>query len=498
MSARLGATLRAIVIAAGIAVTVAGAFALRLEDWPIYVAFVVLSLGLFGPAVEVVPGLTLPMPGLALCLGFLYVGGLPIVFLRNLAPPFLIQLLRLAVPARWRAELVGPRWGYGPALPLLASDDRTNVTVAADWSAFSLGLAVRWWIVSLLVPDGLPIANPGAIVLAELGGYACWAFLSALPILSFHVFRWRAPEGPLQAVYRDLGLTMVVALTPYVVLIAYGYVVHGLAGAVAFSIASLGLHFMLQRLNDRRLTVEEQNRRLETLNRELEHRERLSAIGKMSSVVSHQMLQQLGIIRLHADLIRHIEPAGDPAAALGQVAQHAGRIDEALDGVNRVLTDLLVFSRDLRLNLYEHPLDRVLAESVDECGPQASERGVTIRLGDVPDVSVVFDKLKMKQAVTNLIRNAIEISPPGTEVLVEGASRDGTVEIAVTDRGPGVAPDDRQTIFTPFFTTKESGTGLGLAIAREFVTAHGGRIDVEDAPGGGARFVIRLPRSAVP
>ena len=140
----------------------------------------------------------------------------------------------------------------------------------------------------------------------------------------------------------------------------------------------------------------------------------------------------------------------------------------------------------------------MLAESVDECGPQATERDVTLRLGHVPDVSVVLDKLKMKQAVTNLIRNAIEISPPGTEVLVEGASRDGTVEIGVTDRGPGVAPDDRQTIFTPFFTTKESGTGLGLAIAREFVTAHGGRIDVEDAPGGGSRFVIRLPRSAAP
>lgn len=493
MSARLITALRLVVIAAGIGVTVAGALAMRLEDWPIYLTFVALSLVLFGPAVEVLAGLTLPMPGLALCLGFLYIGGLPIAFLRNLAPPFMIQLLRWAVPERFRAEIVGPRWGFGPALPLLEADDREPMALAADWSAFSVGLGVRWLVVSMLVTDGRPTAHPGAIVAAEVAGYACWAVLSGMPILSFRAFMWPAPDEPLAPVYRDLGLIMIVALTPFVLLITYGYEVSGLAGAVGWAVAAVGLHLMLQRLNDRRLTVEEQNRRLEALNRELEHRERLSAIGKMSSVVSHQMLQQLGIIRLHADLIRHVEPAGDPDAALGQVAQHAGRIDEALDGVNRVLTDLLVFSRDLRLNLYEHPLDRVLAESVEECGPHASERGVRLRLACAPDVRVVLDKLKMKQAVTNLVRNALDVSPPASEVVVEGTPRDGSVEIAVTDRGPGVAPADRQTIFTPFFTTKESGTGLGLAIANEFVGAHGGRIVLEDAPGGGSRFVISLP-----
>ena len=497
MSARLESALRALVVVVGVAVTVAGVLALRLEDWPIYLAFIVLSLLLFGPAVEVVPGLTLPMPGLALCLGFLYIGGLPILFLRNLAPPFLIQLLRWAVPPRWRGELVGPRWGRGPALPKWGGDDGGGPTEAADWSAFSIGLAVRWWIASSLVPSGPPIVNPGAIVLAECGGYAVWSVLSALPVMSFDVFQRTAPRGKLELVYRDLGLIMLVALTPFVVLIAYGYAVNGLAGAIGWSVGSLGLHFMLQRLNDRRLIVEEQNRRLETLNRELEHRERLSAIGKMSSVVSHQLLQQLGIIRLHADLIRHVDPDADPRTSLDQVASHAGRIDDALDGVNRVLTDLLVFSRDLRVNLYEHPLDRVLAEAVDECRPQAAERGVELRLTTEPDVAVVLDKLKIEQAVANLVRNAIDVAPAGSMVVVEGRARDGGVEIAVIDRGPGVPPADREKVFTPFFTTKVDGTGLGLAIARQFVEAHGGSIHVESPSDGGARFVIRLPRRAV-
>jgi len=90
-----------------------------------------------------------------------------------------------------------------------------------------------------------------------------------------------------------------------------------------------------------------------------------------------------------------------------------------------------------------------------------------------PDLLVILDKLKMRQAVSNVIRNALEVSPAQAEVVVEATRCDGSVEITVTDRGPGVPPQDRQAIFTPFYSTKETGTGLGLAIAHEFVAAHG-------------------------
>jgi signal transduction histidine kinase len=97
-----------------------------------------------------------------------------------------------------------------------------------------------------------------------------------------------------------------------------------------------------------------------------------------------------------------------------------------------------------------------------------------------------------------VLRNAIEVSPPGVEVLVVATLRDGSVEITVADGGPGIPERDREAIFTPFFTTKEHGTGLGLAIAREFVRAHGGTLTVEAGrPGGGTSFVFRLPRSGL-
>ena len=508
MSPGRRAALRALVIAAGIVVTIAGALALRREDWPIYAVFLLLSLVLFVPAVEVQRNLTLPMPGLALCIGFVYVGGLPIVFLRNLAPPFVVQVLLWTLPEPWRSRVPALTHGgrelrnppIGPPIGNFAWVDRGERWAdATDWSVFALGLAARWAVVRLLVGERAT-AHPGAIAVGEVIGYAVWALLSTLPIMSFRtLFRRASQKGlGLEAVYQDLGVIMILALTPFVFLIAYGYETHGLAGAAGWSLSALGLHVMLQRLNERRVTVEEQNRRLEALNRELEHRERLSAIGKMSSVISHQMLQQLGVIGLHADLIRHADGGEDPAAAVAQARENAGAIEDALGGVNRVLTDLLVFSRDLRLNVYEHRACPLLAECVDAVRAAAGVRGVTLRLECAADPTAVLDKLKVKQVVVNLLQNAIEASAAGSEVLVRATARDGQLEIAVTDHGPGVRAEDREAVFTPFFTRKEHGTGLGLAIAREFTEAHGGRIAVEDAEGGGARFVLRLPLAGPP
>lgn len=490
------AALRWPMIAAGAGVAVWSVLQLRLADWPIYVVYALLSVVLFRFYVEVLPDMHLPVPGLALTIGFLYVGGPPIIVLR-LAEPVLTSALRALVPARWRDRLVGASVGGAGAVASLfwIKEWSGRAAAAAEWASFALGLAVRWWVVSRLVPGGDVTGQPAAIAIAELAGYLAWAPMATLPIYSYRPFLPPAPAfRGLQTVIQDLQLVFIVTLTPLVFLIVYGYATHGLAGAAVWSLAALGLHVMLKRLTERRVAVEEQNRLLEALNRELEHRERLSAIGKMSSVISHQMLQQLGVIGIYADLIRHAEAEGDPAAAVVQAKASAAAIEDALGGVNRVLEDLLVFSRDLRLNLYEHRLRDVLAECLEECRPQAAARGVALRLECPADATARLDKLKVKQAVVNVLRNAIDASPPSGDVVVRCGLADGAAEIAVTDRGPGIPAADRAAIFTPFFTTKEHGSGLGLAIAREFAEAHGGAITAESRDGGGATFVLRLPR----
>ena len=495
MSPTARAALRGVVIAAGVAVTVWSLLAFRLSDWPIYLVYTVLAVVFFQFYVDVLPGLTLPVPGLALTIGFVYLGGPPIILLRLAEPP-IVLLLQAILPARWQRGIRDPVGGAGRVARLFwVKDPADRLAAAAEWANFSLGLAVRCWLLLLLVHGDEPARHPGAVALAEAAGYAAWGLLAALPIYSFGPLM-PAPRGALglRTVLDDLQVVFTITLTPFVFLILYGYAAHGLAGAAVWSLAAPGLHFVLKLLTERRVAVEEQNRQLEALNRELEHRERLSAIGKMSSVISHQMLQQLGVIGIYADLIRHAEPGDDAAEAIEQAKANAAAIEGAVGDVNRILTDLLVFSRDLRLNLYEHRLGDVLTECLEECRAQAAERGVALRLECPAEATARLDKLKIKQAVVNVLRNAIEASPPAGEVTVRCRVSDGAAEIAVADQGPGIPEAHRAAIFTPFFTTKEQGSGLGLAIAREFAQAHGGGITTEDRDGGGATFVVRLPR----
>src|SRR5262249_35189885 len=296
---------------------------------------------------EMLPHVPIPVAELVTNIAFLYIGGPPIIFLRFI-PPIVFASMPGRARLRWRVRLFGCMNGTA---------DDSPAAVAADWSAWTLGLGARYAVVWALLPAGNAVDHPGVMLLGEVVGYAVAGLLVLLPIFSFRPFLREARQGtPLYMVLEDIGLIVLLTVTPFVFLVVYGYRSHGLLGASVWSLAALGLHLVLRRLNDRRLRVGEQNRHLEELQRELAHRERLSAIGKMSSVVSHQILQQLGVIGLYADLIRHAPDNGSPADGLTQARGNARAIEQALDSVNGVLRDLLVFSKDRRLNVYEHRL----------------------------------------------------------------------------------------------------------------------------------------------
>ena len=123
---------------------------------------------------------------------------------------------------------------------------------------------------------------------------------------------------------------------------------------------------------------------------------------------------------------------------------------------------------------------------------------VTIELRFSPTLpEAAVDPVQIDQVLTNLVENAVRHSPAGGTVRVHLTQAGRSVRARVTDEGPGIAPEEREKVFEPFYRGAEApesaGSGLGLAIVRAIVTAHGGRIWVEETTGGGTAFVVELP-----
>jgi two-component system NtrC family sensor kinase len=227
---------------------------------------------------------------------------------------------------------------------------------------------------------------------------------------------------------------------------------------------------------------------------ELVQAERLAAMGAMAAHVTHEIRNPLSSLGLNAELLEE---------ELATLSGDRGEAEALLRAMRAEVTRLSALSeqylslarrREPRLE-DEHParLVRGLAEFLR---PEFERSGLQLHTLIDEAASVVrTDEALLRQALVNLVRNAREASPPGGTVRLVVEAREGEVEFAVEDDGPGIPADARARLFDPFFTTKERGTGLGLAITREVVAAHGGSLGCDDRPSGGTRFWMRLPPS---
>lgn len=194
-------------------------------------------------------------------------------------------------------------------------------------------------------------------------------------------------------------------------------------------------------------------------------RERLEALGEISSAVAHELMNPL-------------------AAILGEsraVPVDAARVRAEAEHARRVVAGLLGFARPGEAAVEAVQLAALAAAAVDRAVPYADAREVGVRWLGGPSTPLSGSPTAVRQVLDNLIRNAVEASPPGAEV--EVALAPGGVE--VRDRGPGVPAALRPRLYEPFATTRADGTGLGLAVSQRIARALGGRIVHEDRPGGG-------------
>lgn len=247
-------------------------------------------------------------------------------------------------------------------------------------------------------------------------------------------------------------------------------------------------------LTERRRTEE----RLESLQSELIHVSRVSAMGTMASTIAHELNQPIAAIANYAESVRDmlVQPAPEDfdlmREALGETAREALRAGDIV----RRLRDFVARGE---VEKTVEPLPGLINEASVLGLMAARERGVETVFDLDPYASPVFvDKVQIQQVLINLVRNACEAMSASAErrlVISSGPDQAGYVRVSVSDTGPGIEPRIADQLFTAFVTTKSEGMGLGLSICRTIIEANGGRIWAEPREGGGTVFNFTLQRA---
>jgi two-component system NtrC family sensor kinase len=223
---------------------------------------------------------------------------------------------------------------------------------------------------------------------------------------------------------------------------------------------------------------------------QLRHADRLRTVGELASGIAHQLGTPLNVIRGRGAMIANGEVAEARMRELGAI------VVEQADRVGDTIRRLLDFSRRQHPTFTMADINQLVEQSVRLVESLASERAVQLKLS-LPEQREVsaLDAGQIHQALTNLIVNAVHVSPASEAVEVAVTREGDELRVSVRDRGKGIADDQLQQIFDPFYTTKRAGegTGLGLSVADGIVREHGGHISVESRPGKGATFTMHLP-----
>jgi signal transduction histidine kinase len=260
--------------------------------------------------------------------------------------------------------------------------------------------------------------------------------------------------------------------------ILYGSVAAAFLGTLVFT----ALFYVAVR---ERRAAEERVRRAEVL----------AGLGTLAAGVAHEVNNPLGTIAACADAalgkVRSDRPDPERAASLLETIGSEAR------RCARIVKDLMDLGRDGAPAAGPVDLPGLVRETVElaRLNPRMKRVPIEVTPGEQPPL-LMADAARLKQALLNLLANAVEVSPDGSRVEV-AVVRDGEgAAVTVRDRGPGVPEADRRRIFEPFRSMRPGGTGLGLTVVDRVATSHGGSIEVEDAPGGGALFRLRLPARA--
>ncbi len=221
----------------------------------------------------------------------------------------------------------------------------------------------------------------------------------------------------------------------------------------------------------------------------------LAAVGELSTSIVHEMRNPLSSIKMNVQALKK-KVAGDKAHT-----ELAGIALDQTARLERMLTDLLSYGKPLALNPEEVPFNSLATDVSEMARNEADGKKVTITIRDgLAGESIHGDHEQLWRALTNLVVNAVQAAPDGGKVVIGTERREDVVAISVSDNGPGVDEALRETVFQPFFTTRDEGIGIGLANVKKIAECHGGSVVIEGGSvagekcgGRGATFTLLLP-----
>ena len=239
-------------------------------------------------------------------------------------------------------------------------------------------------------------------------------------------------------------------------------------------------------------TLTEKTREVFEIEEQLRRSDRLAVLGQLSAGLAHEIRNPLGSIRGVAEILSDRDVPAEKREDFCRV------LIEETERLDRVLGDFLSYTRSKRQEAGSTTCDlrAALGKPLDLLKKEADARGIetTVSLPDEP-VRVAIEDTLLQQVFLNILLNSVQAMPGGgkIKVLAQADSGEGSLELSISDTGPGISAEQQQHVFDPFFTTKPQGSGLGLSIVDKILDNHNATIRVDPAHCPGARFVITLP-----
>jgi len=234
-------------------------------------------------------------------------------------------------------------------------------------------------------------------------------------------------------------------------------------------------------------------------NAALRRSESLAALGQMAAGIAHEVRNPLGSIQLYAQML------GEDVADRPEQLELCGKINRAVVGLDAIVRDVLTFAREMKIRPEPIGVDELIDRALAVCDGLIATHHIQVNRPSRSEQTLLVDAGLMTQALSNIIRNAVEAMAENDclkRVLAIGAkgcsesgnerTRKQRVVISIRDSGPGIPAEVQDRIFNPFFTTRHTGTGLGLAIVHRIVDAHGGQVAIQNDPVGGACVELSL------